>query len=218
VPGGEQAKQQSASLPERAQSRVIRVFLASSNPGKLREYGELAGPRIQIQPLPNFDSLPVFDESAPTFAENATGKALHYSRHTEEIVLADDSGLVVPALGGTPGVQSARYAGPTASDSDRYKKLLHEMETKTGDERKARFVCVIAMAQRGKALAIVSDRAEGVLTAAPRGCGGFGYDPIFLCPELGRTFAELAGAHKNQYSHRGKAFRKVAKILEALLP
>jgi XTP/dITP diphosphohydrolase len=217
VRGGDDAKQQSASQEEHAQSHVIRVYLASSNPGKLREYGELAGPRIRIEPLPDFDSFPASDESAPTFAENAAGKALHYSRFTQEIVLADDSGLVVPALGGAPGVQSARYAGAAASDADRYKKLLREMETKTGDERKARFVCVIAIAQKGKALAIVSDRAEGALTCTPRGSSGFGYDPIFLFPELGLTFAELAGPRKNQYSHRGKAFRKAQKILEAIV-
>ena len=215
--GGEDAKQQNASPSRREQPDVIRVYLASSNPGKLREYRELAGSHIRIEPLPNFDSLPPFDESTPTFAENAAGKALHYSRYTPGIVLADDSGLVVPALGGAPGVQSARYAGPAASDADRYQKLLREMQTKIGDDRKARFVCVIAIAQTGKALAIVSDRAEGVLATEPRGPGGFGYDPIFLFPDLGRTFAELTGVQKNQYSHRGKSFRKAEKILEALV-
>jgi len=225
VPAADDATQHNASSAEGesererqpTQGRVIRLYLASSNPGKLREYRELAGPRIQIEPLPNFDSLPPFDESAPTFAENAAGKALHYSRFTNEIVLADDSGLVVPALGGAPGVQSARYAGAAANDADRYKKLLREMETKMGEERKARFVCVIAIAQKGKALAIVSDRADGVLLQGPRGFGGFGYDPIFFFPELDRTFAELAGPQKNQYSHRGKAFRKAEKILDALV-
>jgi XTP/dITP diphosphohydrolase len=192
----------------------IRIALASSNPGKLREYLELAGPHIQIELLANFRDLPPFEESAPTFAENAAGKALHYSRHTGELVLADDSGLVVPALRGAPGVHSARYAGPDATDADRYRKLLREMEGKEEDARRARFVCVIAIARERQAIAVVSDRAEGVLTHEPRGSGGFGYDPIFLFPELGWTYAELAPAEKNQYSHRGKAFRKIIKVLE----
>lgn len=159
--------------------------------------------------LPNFDDLPAFDESAPTFAENAAGKALHYSRHARGIVLADDSGLVVPALGGAPGVRSARYAGPHATDTVRCRKLLREMEGKEGDERRAMFVCVIAMGCSGRALAVASDRTEGVLTSEPRGSGGFGYDPVFFFPQLGRAFAELTPFEKNAHSHRGKAFRKL---------
>jgi XTP/dITP diphosphohydrolase len=192
------------------------MVLASSNPGKLREYLELAGPHAHVELLPNFHDLYPFDESAPTFAENAAGKALHYSRHTRELVLADDSGLVVSALNGAPGVHSARYAGPEATDVDRYRKLLHEMEGKEGDARRARFVCVIAIAREGRAIAVVSDRAQGILTSQPRGSGGFGYDPIFSFPELGRTYAELAPAEKNQHSHRGKAFRKIVEILKGL--
>ncbi len=195
-------------------SEPIRIALGSSNPGKLREYLELAGPHIQVELLPNFRDLPPFDESAPTFAENAAGKALHFSRYTRELVLADDSGLVVPALGGAPGVHSARYAGPDATDTDRYRKLLHEMDGKEGDARRAHFVCVIAIAREGQAIAVVSDRARGMLTKEPRGSAGFGYDPIFFFPELGRTYAELTPAEKNQYSHRGKAFRKIVRALE----
>jgi XTP/dITP diphosphohydrolase len=193
---------------------LIRIALASSNLGKLREYIELAGPHIEVELLPNFRDLPPFDESAPTFAENAAGKALHYSRHTDELVLADDSGLVVPTLGGAPGVRSARYAGPDATDADRYRKLLREMQGKEGDARRAHFVCVIAIAREGRPIAVVSDRAQGMLTTEHRGSGGFGYDPIFLFPELGRTYAELTPAEKNQYSHRGKAFRKIVKLLQ----
>jgi XTP/dITP diphosphohydrolase len=205
VPGGSSAS---------GRSELIRIALASSNPGKLREYLELAGPHIQVELLPNFRDLPLFDESAPTFAENAAGKALRYSRHTRELVLADDSGLVVPALGGAPGVHSARYAGPGATDAERCRKLLSEMEGKEGDARRAHFVCVIAIAREGRALAVVSDQAQGILTNEPRGSGGFGYDPIFLFPELGRTYAELARVEKNQYSHRGKAFRRIVRALE----
>lgn len=192
----------------------ISLVLASSNPGKLREYREMAaGSSVAIDLLANFAAIPPFEESALTFAENAAGKALHYSRYTPEMVLADDSGLVVPALGGAPGVHSARYAGPGSSDEDRYRKLLREMEGRKDIDRRARFVCVIAVARHGKGLLAVSDRAEGVLTTEPRGRAGFGYDPVFLFPELGRTFAELTSDEKNAYSHRGKAFRKALKFL-----
>jgi len=192
----------------------MRLFLASSNAGKLREYVELArGSGVAIELLPRFGEFPSFEESAPTFAENSAGKALHYCRFTDEAVLADDSGLVVPALGGAPGVFSARYAGPGASDADRVRKLLREMRDKTGAERRARFVCVTAVAQAGRAIAVVSDLAHGVITEEPRGTGGFGYDPIFLFEELGRTYAELTAEQKNVYSHRGKSFRKLLYVI-----
>ncbi|MGA7917869.1 MAG: RdgB/HAM1 family non-canonical purine NTP pyrophosphatase [Candidatus Acidiferrales bacterium] len=188
----------------------MKLLLASSNPGKLREYLELArGTNVEIELLPDFSSFPAFEESAPTFAENAAGKALHYSQFAGEPVLADDSGLVVPALGGAPGVHSARYAGPGASDGDRVQKLLREMKGAQGPERVARFVCVIATACKGRAVAIVSDLARGVITQEPRGAAGFGYDPVFLFQELGRTYAELAPEEKNAYSHRGRAFRRL---------
>jgi len=193
---------------------MTKLFLASSNPGKLREYLELArGSGVAIELLPRFGEFPSFEESAPTFAENAAGKALHYSRFTDDAVLADDSGLVVPALGGAPGVHSARYAGPGASDADRVEKLLGEMRGKAGLERRARFVCVTAVAQAGRAMAVVSDLAQGVITAEPRGAGGFGYDPVFLFAELGRTYAELTPDEKNAYSHRGKSFRKLLYVI-----
>src|SRR5277367_5084535 len=151
-------------MQQREPMQVTKLFLASSNPGKLREYLELArGSGVAIELLPRFGEFPSFEESAPTFAENSAGKALHYSRFTDEIVLADDCGLVVPALGGAPGVHSARYAGPDASPADCVRKLMGEMRGKLGDERRARFVCVAAIAQRGRALAVVSDFAEGVL-------------------------------------------------------
>ena len=192
----------------------IRFFLATSNPGKRDEYRDIAeGNPVQLDLLPNFNGYPPFDESAPTFAENAAGKALHYSRLTDEIILADDSGLVVPALGGEPGVHSARYAGLGASDAERYRKLLRELHGKKGDERSAHFVCVIAIAHRGSARAIVSAQTEGVLLEEPRGAGGFGYDPIFYFPTLGKTFAELSRQEKNQHSHRGLAFQRLLASL-----
>ncbi len=202
----------------------VRLFLASSNPGKLEEFRELAAmdaPRVpdapdaraKIELLPGFDSLPPFEEDAPTFAENAAGKALHYSRLGDGLVFADDSGLVVPALGGAPGVHSARYAGPNATSAERIAKLLGELRGKEGAERAAYFVCAIALAERGRAIAIVTARVDGEILESPRGVGGFGYDPVFYFPPLKKAFAELLPEEKNQYSHRGKAFRKMLSSL-----
>jgi XTP/dITP diphosphohydrolase len=163
--------------------------------------------------FPKFDALPSFEENAPTFAENALGKALTYSQLHDGLVFADDSGLVVPALGGAPGVHSARYAGPGATSEERIRKLLAEMETKNGAERAAHFVCAIALAKGGRALAIVTDRVDGEILRAARGEGGFGYDPVFYFPALKKTFAELSGEEKNVHSHRGKAFRRLLATL-----
>ena len=193
---------------------IHRVLLATSNAGKLREYRRLApDSAIALELLANFAELPAFEESAPTFAENAAGKALHYSRFSEGVILAEDSGLVVPALGGAPGVRSARYAGENASDADRVRKLLSEMSGKAGADREARFVCVAALAQKGRAIAVVSDSVRGLVAEEPRGAGGFGYDPLFLVPELARTFAEAGDDEKDRLSHRGKAFRKLLEII-----
>lgn len=199
-----------------ASGKAIQLFVASSNPGKLREYRALAEPvgaAVSLEILPNFDGVPAFEEIWPTFGENAAGKALHYSQGAPGLVIADDSGILVPALGGAPGVQSARYAGPNASDADRIRKLLAEMRGKSDEERRARFVCVVAIADAEAMHGIFSASAEGMLLEEPRGENGFGYDPIFLLPELGKTFAELSREEKNRYSHRGKAFQKALDFL-----
>jgi XTP/dITP diphosphohydrolase len=194
---------------------ACRLLLASGNPGKLNEYEILAaGRRIELQLLPGFAALAEFAEDAPTFAENAAGKALYYSQHAHDLVFADDSGLVVPALGGAPGVLSARYAGPGASSERRNTKLLDAMYGKSGVERAAYFVCVIALALRGRCLAVVSGKVDGEILEQPRGAGGFGYDPVFYLLELGKSFAELNAEEKNQRSHRGKAFRRLMEFLE----
>ncbi len=198
----------------------VKLFLASSNPGKLEEFRALANvewtsegnstaTRAEIELLPGFSALSPFEENAPTFAENAAGKALHYSRMGEGFVFADDSGLVVPALGGAPGVHSARYAGANATDRERIEKLTNALCGKKEEDRAAHFVCAIALAARGKALAIVTAMVDGEILKEPKGTGGFGYDPVFYCPSLRKTFAELLPAEKNQHSHRGKAFRKL---------
>jgi XTP/dITP diphosphohydrolase len=202
---------------------IDKLYLASSNAGKLREFQALANADaadsiVRLELLPSFDALPPFEENAPTFAENALGKALYYSqacdeRDRDEFVFADDSGLVVPALGGAPGVHSARYAGPTATSADRIAKLLGEMRGLDGDARRAYFVCVIALAKGGRPVAIVTDRVAGDILKSSQGAGGFGYDPVFYFPPLRKAFAELSADEKNQHSHRGKAFRKLLTVL-----
>ena len=202
----------------------VKLFLASSNPGKLAEFRALAQTSassvtntaevpVEIELLPGFNSLPSFEEDAPTFAENAAGKALHYSRLSGALVIADDSGLVVSAIGGEPGVRSARYAGANATNADRIARLLRELRGKEGAERAGHFVCALALAERGRAITIVTARVDGEILESPRGSGGFGYDPVFYFPALGKTFAELLPEEKNRIGHRGKAFLRVLASL-----
>jgi XTP/dITP diphosphohydrolase len=199
----------------------VKLLLASSNPGKLAEFRLLATdagnselvPALEL--LPDFSSLLPFEENAPTFAENALGKALHYSRLKPGVIFADDSGLVVPALGGAPGVHSARYAGPAATSEQRIEKLLHSLRESNTSDRSAYFLCAIAVAKQGRAKAIITDRVDGEILEAPQGTSGFGYDPVFYFPLLRKTFAELSVAEKNLYSHRGKSFRKVIALLNS---
>lgn len=199
---------------------AARLLLASSNPGKLAEFRALVKDStlsLELDLFPEFDSLPPFEESAPTFAENSLGKAFYYSRRASEVVLADDSGLVVPGLNGRPGVQSARYAGPEATSAQRIEKLLGELKGKLGDERAAHFVCALSVLRQNRALAVITARADGEILEAQRGAGGFGYDPIFYFPSLRKTFAELTAEEKNQHSHRGKAFRRLLAVLPDVL-
>jgi len=195
--------------------KITQLKLATSNPGKLREYRRLAPDSpISVELMAEFANISPFEESAPTFAEIGAGKALYYSRFTDGVVLAEDSGLVVPALGGAPGVRSARYGGERLTDEDRVQLVLEQMKGKTGSDRRARFVCVTALACEGRPLAVVSDFVEGVLTTEPRGSGGFGYDPIFFVAELGCTTAEASAEDKDRVSHRGKAFRKIISVIQ----
>jgi XTP/dITP diphosphohydrolase len=170
-------------------------------------------PSIVLELFQGLESLPSFQENAPTFAENAVGKALHYSRLHDGLVFADDSGLVVPSLGGAPGVLSARYAGPGASSAERNAKLLRELRGRRGRERAAFFVCAIALAESAWAKAIVTARVDGEILDAPRGGRGFGYDPVFYVPALGKAFGKASAEEKNEFSHRGRAFRKLLAFL-----
>jgi XTP/dITP diphosphohydrolase len=199
---------------------AVKLLLASSNPGKLSEFDTLALAApipVELELFPNFEAIPAFEESAPTFAENSLGKALYYSRHAEDLVLADDSGLVVPSLEGRPGVHSARYAGENATSLQRIEKLLSEMSGKKGEERAAHFVCALSLAKANRAMAVITARTDGQILELQRGVGGFGYDPIFFFPPLNKTFAELSADEKNLHSHRGKAFRRLLAVLPGML-
>ena len=194
-----------------------RVLIATSNPGKLRDFaGAAAAHGIEIASIPGFASLPAVVEDGLTFEANARKKAEAYSRVVPgEIVLADDSGLEVDALGGAPGVHSARYAADVphltdanTDDEANNARLRRELKNVPPEKRTARFVCVIAAARDGRTLEVFRGQAEGVILDAPRGCNGFGYDPLFFFPQIGKTFAELSAEEKAKYSHRGAAFRK----------
>ena len=196
---------------------MSRILIATSNAGKLRDFAGAAEPvGIEIAPIPNFASLPAVVEDGLTFEENARKKAESCSRHVSgEIVLADDSGLEVDALGGAPGVHSARYATDAphlmdnnTDDEANNARLLREIKRIPADKRTGRFVCVIAAARDGQTLEIFRGEAEGMILDCPRGSQGFGYDPLFYFPQIQKAFAELTAQEKAQYSHRGAAFRK----------
>lgn len=194
------------------------VLIATSNPGKLRDFsGAARAFGIEIAPLPGIVSLPPVEEDGVTFEANARKKAEFYSRSApNQLVLADDSGLEVAALGGAPGVRSARYASDNPIPADaalsvdeaNNARLLRELAEVPDDYRQARFVCVLAAARDGKVLKTFEGDVRGVILRSPRGQHGFGYDPLFFVPELGRTTAELPPEEKAHISHRGAAFRK----------
>jgi len=194
-----------------------RILIATSNSGKLRDFAGAAAPcGIEIAPLPNFSALPLVVEDGLTFEANARKKAEAYSLYAPgEIVLADDSGLEVDALGGAPGVHSARYAADephlaeaNTDDKANNAKLIRKLRNVPEEKRSGRFVCVIAAARDGVTLAVFRGTAEGVILDQPRGSNGFGYDPLFHFPQIGKTFAELSAEEKAAYSHRGAAFRE----------
>jgi XTP/dITP diphosphohydrolase len=193
----------------------MRVLVASSNPGKLRDFKAAAAAYgVELELIPGFRQIPEAVEDRDTFEENARKKSEHYSSFLAgEFVFADDSGLEVDALRGAPGVISARYAAPlgvsgNSSDEDNNAKLLRETSNVPDGRRTARFVCVISVAKDGREVAHFRGEAEGVLLREARGHDGFGYDPLFYFPELDKTFAELAPEEKAKVSHRGAAFRQ----------
>ena len=199
-----------------------KVLIATSNPGKFRDFAGAASHHgIEVAPIPNFASLPQAIEDGETFEANARKKAEQYSRAVPgEIVLADDSGLEVDALGGVPGVHSARYAAvePHKVDNNiddaNNARVLRELKGVPHGKRTARFVCVIAAARNGQTLATFRGTAEGQILDHLQGTGGFGYDSLFYFPQIQKTFAELTPAQKANYSHRGAAFRKFLEWMD----
>jgi XTP/dITP diphosphohydrolase len=189
----------------------VRVYCATGNAGKLREFhlaGEVLG--IDVESLDGMKGIAPPEETGATFEENARIKAEYYSRFAPGLLFADDSGLEVDALAGAPGVYSARYAGE-ASDAANNQLLLERLNAE--DNRTGRFVCVIALAEKGKTIATFRGEVEGEILRERRGPGGFGYDPLFYYPPFGCTFGEVEGEKKFAVSHRGKALRKLLDYL-----
>lgn len=194
---------------------LTKLVIASNNPGKLKEIGALLAPlSIEIVSQSDYNTGEA-DEPFGTFIENALTKARHASRCSGLPALADDSGICVNALGGAPGVNSARYAGEPKSDARNNQKLIEALKNQT--DRRAYYYCVIVLVRHpGDPQPIIVDGSwHGEIIDQPRGTGGFGYDPYFLLPEFGKTAAELTAEQKNKISHRGQALKKLSDILRA---
>ena len=186
------------------------IVAATTNSHKVEEYKKLlAGVDVEIKSLLDFPNFPEVDENGSTFKENAAIKALAASKYCDAPAFADDSGLEVDALDGRPGIYSSRYA---ASDPERIAKLLGELEGK--ENRRARFVCAISIAFNGEVLETFEGTVEGTITAAPRGEGGFGYDPVFQPDGYDKTFGDLSADIKNSISHRARAFANAMDFVE----
>jgi XTP/dITP diphosphohydrolase len=197
---------------------VIAVVLATHNPGKVAEYARLLGDLpVEIRSLAEHPGYEAPPEDGETFDDNARIKALAAARATGMPAIADDSGLCVDALGGAPGVRSARYGGPGKSDADRCEHLLDALAGVPAEERKAHFACVIAVALPGGQADTVGGRCDGHIRAGARGGGGFGYDPLFVPEGETLTFAELPPAHKDRISHRGDAAVGLPRLLSRIL-
>ena len=195
----------------------MELVVATGNRGKLREISRLcAEDGIEVLGLDRFPELPAVIEDGATFAENARKKALAVAGQTGRLTLADDSGLVVPELDGAPGVFSARFAGTDASDAENNRKLLAELDGVPRPGRRAAFQCVMAVCSPEAGCRCFDGRLEGLILEDGRGEGGFGYDPLFLVPEYGKTLAELPLDVKNRISHRGQALRRVLPYLRSL--
>ncbi len=196
----------------------MRLLIATHNRGKLIEYQQLfAGLPLDLATLDDVGIRNDIEENGATFAENARLKAVAYARQSRLLTLADDSGLEVDALNGEPGVYSKRYAGEHATDAERNQFLLEKLRGVPPEQRTARFRCAIALAQPDGEVWETSGTCEGEILSAPRGTHGFGYDPVFLFPALGKTMAELPTEEKNRISHRARAGEKAKRILESIM-
>lgn len=194
---------------------VIDLLVATRNAHKTEEIQRILGPQFNVTDLAAHPEIPHIAESGTTFQENAILKAVAVSKRMPGFVIADDSGLEVEALGGAPGIHSARYAGMNATDQEKTDKLLEEL-TRVGatkNARRARFRCVLALAYKGNVLGAFEGIIKGQIADRPRGSHGFGYDPIFMPEGFQQTFGELAPAEKNQLSHRARALEKLRTFL-----
>jgi len=191
------------------------LVLATRNRHKGEELGALLGDLgVRIRTMNEFPDVPDVIEDGNTCEANAIKKAKAVSKATGLLAVADDTGLEVDALGGRPGVYAARYAGEHASYEDNWRKLLQELSGVPHNRRTARFLTVAAMASPSGEVQVVTGQLQGVITEEPVGARGFGYDPVFFVPELGKTLAELSAEEKNRISHRAKAFAQVRKMLQ----
>ena len=199
---------------------VIKLVVATRNRHKTREIQQILGPEFNVRDLGAYPKVSQIREGGSSFEENAKRKALAASRQLPALVIADDSGLEVDALGGAPGIYSARYAGANATESDKIDKLLRKLARvrATEDERRARFRCVVALARNGNLLGTFEGIVEGRIADEVRGDYGFGYDPIFIPEGLEQTFGELPTEVKNAISHRAKAIRALAVKLRQFEP
>jgi XTP/dITP diphosphohydrolase len=196
---------------------VLRLLLATTNKGKAAEYRDLLkGLDAELVTLDRAGISREAEENCNTFEENARSKAEFYAALSGLLTLADDSGLEVDALGGEPGVRSSRYAGDNATDAERVNFLLNKLGHIPQDSRRARFRCVIAIAQPGKPTRTTEGICHGFIALEPKGDNGFGYDPVFYLPEYGKTIAELPPEIKNRISHRGQAAEKARSLLADL--
>ena len=195
----------------------MNIVLATRNRYKIKEIKKILGDlKVGISSALDFPGLDEVEEDGATLEENAIKKALVVSKFTNQLAIADDSGLEVDALEGRPGVYSSRFAGENANYNDNNRKLLELMEYIPPKNRTARFVCVVAIADRDKTKKIIKRTCEGIISFQARGKTGFGYDPLFIIPEYNKTFAELGPEIKNKISHRAKAFLETKKFLEKL--
>jgi XTP/dITP diphosphohydrolase len=192
-----------------------QLLLATRNSHKTREFAEILGDGFNIRDLAGVTELPVLEETGHTFEANAILKAVEASKHSGELVVADDSGLEVDALNGAPGIYSARYAGEHASDAANIAKLLAELAKCGPGPRTARFRCSLALALSGNILGTFEGTVEGTIVKSPRGSAGFGYDPVFQPQTFKQTFGELEAGAKNRISHRASAIRSLRAALRA---
>ncbi|HYO09642.1 MAG TPA: RdgB/HAM1 family non-canonical purine NTP pyrophosphatase [Tepidisphaeraceae bacterium] len=200
----------------------MQIVIATANAGKAKEFRQmLGGERFQWSDLSAHGGVPEAEETGHTFRANACLKASHYATHLKSWALADDSGLAVDALGGKPGVLSARWAmvhQRGKGDADNNATLLAQLADVPDDRRTARFVCVLALSDpRGRIVLTTRDALEGVMLRAPRGHHGFGYDPLFFVPRSGKTTAEMSPEEKHAISHRGKALRRMKQLMERMV-